>query len=43
MSFAIFGRVLSLIIGGFDAAIVSGMVVEAICIAIYAFAWRTLR
>jgi hypothetical protein len=43
MSFAIFGRALSLIMSGMNEAVVSGMVVEAICIAIFAFAWRTLR
>lgn len=43
MSFAIFGRVLSIALGDFDPAVVSGMVVEAICIAIFAYAWRTLR
>ena len=42
MSFALFGRALSIVLGGFDSAIVSGMVVEAVCIAVFAFAWRTL-
>lgn len=43
MSFALFGRVLSIAFGGFDPAIVAGMAVEAIMIALFAFAWRTLR
>jgi hypothetical protein len=43
MSFALFGRALSIALGGFDPAIVSGMLIEAVCIAIFVVAWRVLR
>ena len=43
MSFALFGRVLSIAFGGFDPAIAAGMAVEGFMIGLFAFAWRTLR
>jgi len=43
MGFALFGRIVSSVLGDFDPAIVPGMVIEAVSIGILALAWRSLK